>query len=90
MACAKRRKLVLTRLHAAALSVSFVNQTAGVAQPFHFFLGRHTKFTVHQMPPPEETLGYCTGAQEVVSTKCRKKFGSSMAYKTIGTFSSQE
>ena len=39
---------------------------------------------------PEGTLGYCTGAQEAVSTKRRKKFGASVAYKTIGTFLSQE
>ena len=41
-------------------------------------------------PHPEGTLGYCTGAQEAVCTKRRKKFGSSVAYKTIGTFLSQE
>ena len=39
--------------------------------------------------PPKGTLGYCTGAQEAVSTKRRKKFGSSVAYKTRGTFQSQ-
>ena len=38
---------------------------------------------------PEGTLGYCTGAQEAVSTKHRKKMGSSVAYKTRGTFLSQ-
>ena len=41
------------------------------------------------MPTPEGTLGYCTGAQEAVSTKRRKKFGSSVAYKTRGTILSQ-
>ena len=35
---------------------------------------------------PEGTLSYCTCAQEAVSTKRRKKFGLSVAYKTIGTF----
>ena len=39
--------------------------------------------------PPEGTLSYCTCAQEAVSTKRRKKFGSSVAYKTIGTFLSK-
>ena len=38
---------------------------------------------------PEGTLSYCTCAQEAVSTKRRKKFGSSVAHKTIGTFLSQ-
>ena len=38
---------------------------------------------------PEGTLSYCTCAQEAVSTKRRKKFGSSVAYKTIGTFLSK-
>ena len=38
---------------------------------------------------PEGTLGYCMGAQEAVSTKRRRKFGLSTAYKTIGTFLSQ-
>ena len=38
---------------------------------------------------PEETLSYCTCAQEAVSTKRRKKFGSSVAYKTIGSFLSK-
>ena len=40
-------------------------------------------------PAPEGTLSYCTCAQEAVSTKRRKKFGSSVAYKTIGTFLSK-
>ena len=38
---------------------------------------------------PEGTLSYCTCAQEAVGTKRRKKFGSSVAYKTIGTFLSK-
>ena len=40
--------------------------------------------------PPEGTLGYITCAQVAGSTKRRKKMGSSGAYKTIGTFRSQE
>ena len=38
---------------------------------------------------PKGTLSYCTCAQEAVSTKRRKKFGSSVAYKTVGTFLSK-
>ena len=40
-------------------------------------------------PPPEGTL-YGTCAQVADSTKRRKKMGSSVAYKTIGTFLSQK
>ena len=40
-------------------------------------------------PPPEGTLGYITCAQAADSTKRRKKMGLSVAYKTIGTFLSQ-
>ena len=40
--------------------------------------------------PPEGALGYCTCAQVAGSTKRRKKIGSSVAYKTTGTFLSQE
>ena len=40
-------------------------------------------------PPPEGTLGYVTCALAANSTKRRKKMGSSVAYKTIGTFLSQ-
>ena len=39
--------------------------------------------------PPEGTLGYVTCALAANSTKRRKKMGSSVAYKTIGTFLSQ-
>ena len=43
------------------------------------------------LPPPEGTLGYCTWAQEAISTKsAERNFGSSVAYKTIGAFPSQE
>ena len=38
---------------------------------------------------PEGTLGYCTRAQEAVSTKRKKKMGSPVAYNTRGTFLSQ-
>ena len=38
---------------------------------------------------PERTLGYVTCALAANSTKRRKKMGSSVAYKTIGTFLSQ-
>ena len=38
---------------------------------------------------PEGTLGYVTCALAANSTKRRKKMGSSVAYKTIGTFLSQ-
>ena len=38
---------------------------------------------------PEGILGYGTCAQAANSTKRRKKMGSSVAYKTIGTFQSQ-
>ena len=41
------------------------------------------------MYPPEGTLGYVTCALAANSTKRRKKMGSSVAYKTIGTFLSQ-
>ena len=37
-------------------------------------------------PPPEGTLGYVTCALAANSTKRRKKMGSSVASKTIGTF----
>ena len=40
--------------------------------------------------PPEGTLGYVTCALAANSTKRRKKMGSSVAYKTIGTFLSQK
>ena len=40
-------------------------------------------------PPPEGILGYVTCALAANSTKRRKKMGSSVAYKTIGTFLSQ-
>ena len=40
-------------------------------------------------PPPERTLGYVTCALAADSTKRRKDMGSSVAYKTIGTFLSQ-
>ena len=40
--------------------------------------------------PPKGMLSYCTCAQVAGSTKLRKKFGSSVACKTIGTFLSQE
>ena len=40
-------------------------------------------------PQPEGTLGYVTCALAANSTKRRKKMGSSVAYKTIGTFLSQ-
>ena len=40
--------------------------------------------------PPEGTLGYVTCALAANSTKRRKKMGSSVAYKTIGTFLSQD
>ena len=40
-------------------------------------------------PAPEETLGYVACALAAGSTKRRKKMGSSVAYKTIGTFLSQ-
>ena len=40
--------------------------------------------------PLEGTLGYCTCAQVAGSAKRRKKCGSSVAYKTIGTVLSQE
>ena len=39
-----------------------------------------------RMVPPEGTLGYCTCAQAAGSMKRRKKCGSSVANKTIGTF----
>ena len=39
---------------------------------------------------PEGTLGYVTCALAANSTKRRKKMGSSVAYKTIGTFLSQD
>ena len=39
--------------------------------------------------PPEGTLGYVTCALAAVSTKRRKKMGSSVAYQTISTFLSQ-
>ena len=39
--------------------------------------------------PPEGTLGYVTCALAADNTKRRKKMGSSVAYKTIGTFLSQ-
>ena len=39
---------------------------------------------------PEGTLGYVTCALAANSTKRRKKMGSSVAYKTIGTFLSQK
>ena len=39
--------------------------------------------------PPGGTLGYGTCAQVAGSTKLRKKIGSSVAYKTIGTFPSK-
>ena len=38
---------------------------------------------------PEGTLGYVTCALAANTTKRRKKMGSSVAYKTIGTFLSQ-
>ena len=41
-------------------------------------------------PPPEGTLGYVTCALVANTTKRRKKMGSSVAYKTIGTFLSQD
>ena len=41
-------------------------------------------------PAPEGMLSYCTWAQEAISTKRRKKFGSAVAYKTISTVVSQE
>ena len=41
------------------------------------------------MCPPEGTLGYVTCALAANSTKRRKKMGSSVAHKTIGTFLSQ-
>ena len=40
--------------------------------------------------PPEGTLGHVTCALAANSTKRRKKMGSSVAYKTIGTFLSQD
>ena len=40
-------------------------------------------------PPPKGTLGYVTCAQAAGSTKRRKKMGSSGAYKTRGSFVSQ-
>ena len=42
-----------------------------------------------QLTSPEGTLGYVTCALAANSTKRRKKMGSSVAYKTIGTFLSQ-
>ena len=44
------------------------------------------KLSPGEIPPPL----YCTCAQAAVSTKCRKKIGSSVAYETIGTFLSQK
>ena len=41
-------------------------------------------------PPRGGMLSYCTCAQAAGSTKLRKKIGLSVAYKTIGTFLSQE
>ena len=52
----------------------------------HQLLGVH--LTAYQNPP-EGTLGYVTCALAANSTKRRKKMGSSVAYKTIGTFLSQ-
>ena len=40
-------------------------------------------------PPSGGTLGYCTCAQEAISTKRRTKIGSSVACKTRGIFLSQ-
>ena len=51
--------------------------------------GRSTEEMCQWLEFPEGTLSYCTCAQEAVSTKRRKKFGSSVAYKTIGTFLSK-
>ena len=40
-------------------------------------------------PHTRRKPGYCTCAQEAISTKRRKKIGPSVAYKTRGTFLSQ-
>ena len=50
---------------------------------------KHPPPLVQPPPPPERTLGYVTCALAANSTKRRKKMGSSVAYKTIGTFLSQ-
>ena len=52
----------------------------------------HSQFSwpflaISPSPPPEGTLCYCTCAQAAGSTKRRKNIGSSVAYKTRGTFS---
>ena len=56
------------------------------AQPQEALGPSHRTFVV----PPEGTLGYVTCALAANSTKRRKKMGSSVAYKTIGTFLSQD
>ena len=50
----------------------------------------HCRTLTYATPTPEGTLGYVTCALVANSTKRRKKIGSSVAYKTIGTFLLQD
>ena len=59
------------------------------SHPHNNTMSRNEQFWVDQVTPPEGTLGYVTCALAANSTKRRKKMGSSVAYKTIGTFLSQ-
>ena len=52
--------------------------------------GRSSEDKCQWLEFPEGTLGYVTCALAANSTKRRKKMGSSVAYKTIGTFLLQD
>ena len=71
--------IISRRLHSAA-------QRLGTASALK---GAQLTDDQNSPSPPEGTLSHCTCAQEAIITKRRKKFGSSVAYKTIGTFLSK-
>ena len=75
---------------AVVLSVGPTGRTKGVRATKCFRASNGPlRLRARFLKSPRGTLGYATCVQVAGSTKLRKKMGSSVAYKTIGTFLSK-